>query len=291
MDLFFWKKRSFWNDVEQETKLFKPERITISSAYLSLSGVNYLKKLQELTCLKKKDIFVYCSFNFHDKNPAEVLRELNSFANVYIVIEPFLHSKIYEINFTDKVIFYHGSANLTEGGVSINLECMSKITLTKSPVSDLWDYLSKNCIVVNKAVIELYQSYQESYTPITQSEDRIKEDLEKYKYENKNIEETSKIDIKDKFYSRDIERFLFYFYGKIPKSNEALSFLKEIDGCLLELVNSISSKPVYTVPKENFWKHLLSVQKFKKILEKREIKNLQELSVAVDDYYVKYFYK
>ncbi|MDQ0880953.1 hypothetical protein [Peribacillus sp. V2I11] len=64
MSTYFWKRRSFWNDVEQEIKIKKPKKIIISSAYLSLSGVDYLKNLVETINLKREDIIVYCSIDF-----------------------------------------------------------------------------------------------------------------------------------------------------------------------------------------------------------------------------------
>lgn len=160
MNKYFWKQRSFWDDVEQEIEIKSPENIIISSAYLSLRGVEYLKNLKKKSNLKRKNITVYCSIDFHDENPADILEALSSFACVFLVTNPFLHSKIYEFHYNDKVVIYHGSANLTDGGLSQNIECMSKDILDVSPMCDLWEYLSGNSIAVTKDVLGLYQKYQ-----------------------------------------------------------------------------------------------------------------------------------
>lgn len=173
MRAYFWKQRSFWNDVEQELERRKPKKIIISSAYLSLKGVEYLKNATETCYLKKEDIVVYCSTDFHDSKPAGILQVLYSFATIHLVLHPFLHSKIYEFHHEDEIVFYHGSANLTDGGISQNFECMSKDVLEKSPVSDFWKHLSENSVKVTKDVITLYQSYQDTLPPKVQKKDDI----------------------------------------------------------------------------------------------------------------------
>ncbi|MCM3541754.1 phospholipase D family protein [Priestia megaterium] len=188
MRTYFWKQRSFWNDVNKEIVGRKPKKIIISSAYLSLRGVEYLKNIVETCNLQKKDIIVYCSADFHDTTPADILRALHSFATVHLMLHPFLHSKIYEFYYEDKVIFYHGSANLTDGGISQNLEFTSKETLEKSPAYDFWEHLSENSITVTTRVITLYQSYQGTLPPRLQAKDStLQSQLEKLKREQQKI--------------------------------------------------------------------------------------------------------
>lgn len=186
---YFWKQRAFWDDVEQEMKLKKTKKIVISSAYLSLKGVEYLKDLSNTSNLKKEDIIVYCSIDFHDTKPADILKVLYSFTSVFLVEQPFLHSKIYEFHHEDKVLFYHGSANLTDGGISRNFECMSKAILEKSPVYYFWEHLFVNSIAVTKDVIDLYQEYQRKLPPRNKNKDetllsgleKVKQDQQKMK--------------------------------------------------------------------------------------------------------------
>ncbi|MFE4241924.1 phospholipase D family protein [Peribacillus butanolivorans] len=179
---YFWKQRAFWDDVEQEIKINKPKKIIISSAYLSLKGVDYLKRLFEMSNLKKEDITVYCSTDLHDSKPADILQELNSFSSIRLVVQPFLHSKIYEFHLNDKVILYNGSANLTDGGISRNLECMSKSVVENSPVSDFWEHLSDISVEVTKEVIALYQTYQRTFPPrVIKKDEALQSYLEKIK--------------------------------------------------------------------------------------------------------------
>ena len=171
MSTYFWKQGSFWNDVEHEVKEHNPKKIIISSAYISFKGVEYLKDLSEIGNLKRKEIIVYCSIDFDDTKPADILQTLSSFCCVYLVMQPFLHSKIYEFHYDHGVVFYHGSANLTHGGISKNFECMSKEILGKSPIVDFWENLSENSVAVTKDVIELYKTYQKTLPPKLKNND------------------------------------------------------------------------------------------------------------------------
>ncbi|MDE5052473.1 phospholipase D family protein [Niallia taxi] len=74
--------------------------------------------------------------DFHEANPADALKALSSFTCVFLVVQPFLHSKIYEFHFDSNVVSYHGSVNLTDGGISQNFECMSKDIHIESTVGD-----------------------------------------------------------------------------------------------------------------------------------------------------------
>lgn len=99
-----------------------------------------------------------------------------------MVVNPFLHSKIYELHFEDNIIFYHGSANLTEGGISRNYECMSKDVLEHSPVCDFWEHLSVNSVEVTEEVIALYELHQKTLPlKIQKNAGKLQTDLEKIK--------------------------------------------------------------------------------------------------------------
>lgn len=182
MSTYFWKQKSFWNDIEHEMKVRRPQKIIISSAYLSIKGIEYLKKLSEKYNLNRESIKVYCSIDFNDEKPADILQVLYSFTSTFLVVTPFLHSKIYEFHHVDKVLFYHGSANLTDGGISQNIEFMSKAIHEKSPIPDFWVHLRENSVAVTKDVISLFKTYQNTLPPRINKNDKIiNEQLEKLK--------------------------------------------------------------------------------------------------------------
>ncbi|KQU24049.1 hypothetical protein ASG65_19125 [Bacillus sp. Leaf13] len=188
MSTYFWKQRSFWDDIEHEMMVNQPRKIIISSAYLSLKGVEYLKNLSEKYNLNRESIKVYCSIDFNDEKPADILQVLYPFTSTFLVVQPFLHSKIYEFHLLDKVLFYHGSANLTDGGISQNTEFMSKVTHGKSPISDFWEHITENSIAVTKDVISLFETYQKTLPPrVKKKDETLKEKLEKLKENQQKI--------------------------------------------------------------------------------------------------------
>jgi hypothetical protein len=96
MSTYLWKQRPFWDDVEKEIKIEIPKKIIISSAYLSLKGVEYLQNLSEISNLKRGDIIVYCSsIDFHDTKPVDILKVLYSFTSVFLVVQPFLQTCVF----------------------------------------------------------------------------------------------------------------------------------------------------------------------------------------------------
>ncbi|CAM3975861.1 hypothetical protein FO499_27150 [Bacillus anthracis] len=182
MSTYFWRQHTFWDDIEYEVVKNKPKKIVISSAYLSPTGIEYLRELCKEINLKRDDIIVYCSIDFNDTKPADILEVMCSFSKAFLVVDPFLHSKIYEFHCEDNVVFYHGSANLTEGGISRNFECMSKDVLEHSPICDFWEHLSVNCIEVTEEVIALYQSHQKTLpSKIQKNNETLQRDLENIK--------------------------------------------------------------------------------------------------------------
>jgi hypothetical protein len=67
--------------------------------------------------------------------------------------------------------------------------------------------------------------------------------------EERSYMKKQKITAVEKVTSRDIKYILVYLLGRKLKENEALNFLKEIDGCILEVSDNKSSKAMYSFNK------------------------------------------
>lgn len=155
MTAYFWKSQEFLNDLKQEINN-ETHIIKIASGYVSLKGAIYLKEAIKNFNL---EVEIYCSSSFNDQEPKHILNYLSTFSSVYIVDEPFLHSKIYELHSKDSTITYCGSANLTEGGLINNFELMVKNEASSEELSDFWEELWQNCVEVSTEVIELYEKF------------------------------------------------------------------------------------------------------------------------------------
>lgn len=164
MSIYLWKNNEFINDFKKTLTTENISLINIATAYISLNGTQHLKEAINKLNLDKTDIQIYCSSSFNDQEPGRILKLLSTFSTVYIVNEPFLHSKVYEIHKSDSITTYSGSANLTEGGLSNNRELMVKHITDESSLSEFWDILWQECVVVNNEVINLYEDYP-VYTP------------------------------------------------------------------------------------------------------------------------------
>lgn len=159
MSTYFWNTSTFFNDFKNELKKSKTQTIKIASAYISIKGAQYLKDAILSLDLNLEEIEVYCSSSFNEQEPSKILNLLSTFSTVYIVHEPFLHSKVYELHTEDSIITYCGSANLTEGGLINNYELMVKNESDKELLDNFWEDLWQNSIKVNDEVIALYQQY------------------------------------------------------------------------------------------------------------------------------------
>lgn len=159
MSTYFWNTSTFFNDFKNELKKTKIQTIKIASAYISIKGAQYLKDAIESLNLHAEEIQVYCSSSLNELEPSNVLKLLSTFSTVYIVHEPFLHSKVYELDVKDSIITYCGSANLTEGGLFNNFELMVKNETHEELLDKFWENLWQNSIEVNDEVITLYQQY------------------------------------------------------------------------------------------------------------------------------------
>ncbi|MGE6602702.1 restriction endonuclease PLD domain-containing protein [Lysinibacillus fusiformis] len=142
-----------------ELKKSKTQTIKIASAYISIKGAQYLKDTITGLNLDSEEIEDYCSSSFNEQEPSNILKLLSTFSTVYIVHEPFLHSKVYELHTEDSVITYCGSANLTEGGLINNYELMVKNKSNKELLDNFWEDLWQNSFEVDDEVIALYHQY------------------------------------------------------------------------------------------------------------------------------------
>ncbi|WP_342598780.1 phospholipase D family protein [Psychrobacillus sp. FSL H8-0483] len=166
---YFWKTSTFFDDFKKELTSNTIQSIKIASAYISIKGAQYLKETIEALNLTAENIEIYCSSSFNEHEPEKILKLLSTFSTVYIVNEPFLHTKVYEIHTEDLIVTYSGSANLTEGGLFNNFELTVKSESTKNQLEEFWDDLWQLCIEVNEEVIALYQQYpKEVLDEITQ---------------------------------------------------------------------------------------------------------------------------
>ncbi|WP_010199940.1 hypothetical protein [Bacillus sp. m3-13] len=100
----------------------------------------------------------------------------------------------------------------------------------------------------------------------------------------------AKINAAKNMTSKELEKYLVFFYGRRVKANEALAILKEVDGCIKEDIVNKSRKAIYVAPVDNVWNYFHTVPSFKNRILKRNIKSLQELSDEADTYLVEYFY-
>ncbi|MFB7159530.1 phospholipase D family protein [Lysinibacillus sp. NPDC056232] len=157
MTQYLWEKNTFYEQFKQTLSDQNIHLINITSAYISINGAKQLQALTRQLQLEKEDIQIYCSTKFNEQQPTKILEFLLTFATVYIVHEPFLHSKAYEVHSKNIITTYIGSANLTEGGMFNNNELMIKSVSAIAPLEEFWDYLWQNCISVNDEVITLYR--------------------------------------------------------------------------------------------------------------------------------------
>lgn len=157
MTQYMWKKNAFYEELKQTLSDSNIHLINIASAYISLNGAKHLQSLSKQFELEKEDIQIYCSSKFNEQQPAEILEFLLTFATVYIVHDPFLHSKAYEVHSKNIITTYTGSANLTEGGLFNNSELMTKSVGSEAPLEAFWDYLWENCVSVNDEIINFYR--------------------------------------------------------------------------------------------------------------------------------------
>ena len=170
MTQYLWEKNAFYEDFKQTLSDSNIHLINIASAYISLSGAKHLQALTKHLELEKEDIQIYCSSKFNEQQPVEILEFLLTFATVYIMPEPFLHSKAYEVHTKNRITTYTGSANLTEGGLFNNNELMTKSISTDAPMEAFWEYFWENCVTVNDEIINLYREL-----PVVEPSEEIKQ--------------------------------------------------------------------------------------------------------------------
>jgi len=181
MSVYFWEEQQFFTDFKKEILDNKPATIRIASAYISMNGATSLKNVLDERNLLPENIEIYCSSKFNELAPARVLNFLSTFAEVFIVNKPFLHTKVYEIDYEDETVIYSGSANLTDGGLLNNLELMTKNKTTDKPLAQFWGDLWQISVEVTNEVIELYESFPLTTPPeaeqqkvkVTQFEKRL----------------------------------------------------------------------------------------------------------------------
>lgn len=102
--------------------------------------------------------------------------------------------------------------------------------------------------------------------------------------------ESPQLSTVEKITSGDIIYILAFLNGRKIERHEALRFLKKVDGCVLDDVINSSGKAIYTASKDNFFGYVMSVSKYKKLLEGRGISSYQELDDYANQYVVEHYW-
>lgn len=155
--MYFFEQETFIKDVRRELKRQKVEALTIATAYISEEGVKYIRAL--LKDLHIPHVTIYCSPTFSETAHRTILTKLLQLADVYIVQQPFLHAKVFELKTDKGYICYCGSANVTAGGLRNNTELMVKQQHQEEVLAHFWTSLYERCVIVDERVIEVYDAH------------------------------------------------------------------------------------------------------------------------------------
>jgi len=137
-------------------------KVMIASAFLSREGVQVLQKIKEQYSLKKECIILYISEQFSADKPYEILNQLSDLCITKILFDHNFHPKVYLIQGEpNKFIF--GSSNLTEGGMTNNIEFNYIGSPSQDEINDItafFDYCDNKAKVVDAEVIRYYKDKQ-----------------------------------------------------------------------------------------------------------------------------------
>lgn len=158
------------------------KKIRIAVAYFSDYGLKTLKHLSEKNNLSKKNIEIYLSPEFTNKNQGRILKDLIEIANVHIVYDTKFHPKVYlfECKNTNKLIF--GSSNFTLNGIEKNLEfdCILNIenkSLYKTKIDLFFSYCKDQSKLVDNEIINWYLNIEEELKEIREAQEKIRKKI------------------------------------------------------------------------------------------------------------------
>lgn len=157
MTTYLWNQGDFYKELNAITDI---KKINIATAYLSKYGVILLREICNRNQLKKENVNVYLSVEFNEREPVEILSLLQGFATVFLIPSPFMHCKVYEVHCIDGLFLFNGSANLSENGVSKNIEMMSKEKFIDSPLYRFWEKLNEDSLPLTNELIKLYEAIE-----------------------------------------------------------------------------------------------------------------------------------
>lgn len=241
MTTYIWNQGDFLEELKSITDI---EGINIASAYLSRYGANLISEICDCNQINQKSVNVFLSVEFTEKDSVKILKRLQEFATVFLVATPFMHSKVYEFHCNNELILFNGSANLTENGVSRNIEMMSKEKFVNSPLDSFWMKLKEQSILLNDEVLALYESIEELATyssPYKREWNKIASIILDMKDKREVAEEKQ-----EENYSLDGHFFNAYDYETVSKkwwkdsSKEAIKRRKIIQDKLLSIHEELS---------------------------------------------------
>jgi hypothetical protein len=134
--------------------------IKIATAYFSNEGLAILKELKTKFSLTNNNISIYLSPEFSLDKPHELLQELLTICNTYIVYDLAFHPKVYWLKGTTSKLLF-GSSNFTNGGFNNNIEfdSISDVSITEeTKLNNFFDYCNSHSKAVDAKIIESYKN-------------------------------------------------------------------------------------------------------------------------------------
>lgn len=170
----------------------------ICIAFLKLSGLNYL--IESLNRIKKETIF-YIGIDFYLTEPSALRKLYESGFKLFItqLTDSTFHPKIYYLKNDNDVTVFIGSANLTNGGLTTNLEASVKLKTHKESnfdieLNQLFKGFAENSILVDN--LELIANYEKKYLIYRNkhkiADDEFNDEVKKLEKKRRNIKNRKK---------------------------------------------------------------------------------------------------
>lgn len=241
MDNYYWHdKPTLYEELRNVVGL---KKVDIATAFISDEGIKIIQDIKEKYKLKKEKIRVFVSSEFSVDKPHILLEKLRQICTIYVVFQPKLHAKVFMFKGSNECKIIFGSANLTKGGLELNIEFDNIKTLEKdeeTKISYFFDYCLNKAIEVDNELIEVYRSNYEAFEQYRKESNNIKRLFNQYINKDNCFDEDT-YDLCEMYFSYENYETLFSKNESLQDSN-IMNRRKIIQNKMLAIHNHITKR-------------------------------------------------